>query len=315
MNVFFKNLAPVLKLTLGAGLLVACANDDVLPQIDVDDAHDAVEEQRAGSLLAEFHHPRQWREGGMSVHAQFLDVRGMAVEMAMEALEVWTPDARLEPSTCRIRTPDWSNKTPTQGPLGLHLLDVGPITIDSPTHRLRLDGRRLPDLLGAFYGVLYDMEQGLDAAGDVLAYHPYSLYHFKAPGLVETGGFAVDMIAPEPIQLVGITYRDTSYDGALSLPSGSDLILSWIADESSGMDVYIDVATGVGPDHPRLKCRADDKGTFTIASSVLESFLEDASSVDITIRRVTTNNAAVEGLDEALFIMAATDQVTVVFEP
>ncbi|MFU8802226.1 MAG: hypothetical protein ACNA8W_00315 [Bradymonadaceae bacterium] len=306
------------------GFLAACSSEETLAQIDLEEAPSSIDEQRTGSLLAEFHHPRQDREGGMSVHAQFLDVRGMPVEMAMEALEVWTPDRSLSAGSCRLRTPDWTKSPSHQGQVELHLLDVGLITIDSPTHRLRLEGRRLPDLLSAFSGVLYDMDQGIDAQGDPLDYHPFSLYHFHAPGVRDTGiqdtvlrgtgGFSVELIAPEPIQIVGVSHHDMSFASTLRLASGTDLILEWSADHHSTADVYIDVATGVGPDHPHLKCRADDEGTFTIPAPILEQLLDEVASVDITIRRVATMEVLVDGLDEAMFIMAASDEVTVIFD-
>jgi hypothetical protein len=310
MNELLKTSATL----VAASLLVACSSEESLPQIDVEDSPEAVLEQRAGSLLAEFHHPRQGRDGGLSVHAQFLDVRGMPVTMAMDALEVWLPDTRLEPASCRISTPSWAKPVAGYANLGLHLLDVGPITLDSPTHRLRLDGRRLPDLLGAFHGVLYDLDLGVDGAGESLPYFPLSRYQFHAPGLRETGPFAVALLAPEPIELYEVSHHHVGHDGLVRLPAGQDLVLRWSTDSLVAMDVYIDVATGVGPDHRRLKCRAEDDGSFVIPAVVLETILDETAGVDVTIRRVHSVEADVEGLDEARFTMAATDQITIVFE-
>ena len=82
--------------------LAGCSTEESLPQLDVESAATA-DEKRAGSLLAEYAHPRGEQSDGVSVHAQFLDVRGVNYETALEALEVWSPEWQLDVDACSLR--------------------------------------------------------------------------------------------------------------------------------------------------------------------------------------------------------------------
>ncbi|MBA2663347.1 MAG: hypothetical protein H0U74_13750 [Bradymonadaceae bacterium] len=295
------------------GLLAACSAEETLPQI-VDDVTSIEEERRVGSLLAQFKHPRGERDEGLTVHAQFLDVRGVQLDSALESLEVWTPDVHLDVASCSLRTPARYASTAGADQFRLDLLDVGRIRVEGPAQSIELEARRLPDLLSAFSGVIYGTEQGFGERR-LLDYAPASSYRFSAPGYGVTGGFSVEMFAPEPLHIAEVSRRDVRYHSTARLTLGSDIELGWnMADSGERADIFIDVSTGYGPDRARLKCRAEDDGFFTIPAGMLDQLLDETATLEVSMRRVHTLNVDIKGLDVSEFIIATTDEITVVFD-
>lgn len=300
-------------LTLCVGLLVAgCSTDESLPQLDVDPAQSA-DETRAGTLLAEYVEPRAARAGGLSVHAQFLDLQGVPYSTALEALEMWSPDWALDVDACSLRS---------RGPVGqehaenirLHLLDVGPITVRGPSEAIRLDARRLPDLLSAFSGVIYGTERDFGAEPLQIAYNPGHWYSLTAPGGPESGGFDLDMRAPESVRVVGLGDRAVGDQVRLDWDFSRDLSFSWTAptEASSGQEVFVDISSGFGPDRPRLTCRVDDDGEFTLPASVFGQLGDDTDELELSIRRISADRVAVDGLETTEFIFSTVDELTLV---
>lgn len=298
------------------GFFAACSADEALPAITVnDDAGVAQEARRVGGLLAQYQYPREGQDHGLMVHAQFLDVRGVRLDSALESLEAWTPDFALPESSCLLRIPEWQGAGSAEGKIRLDLLDLGPIRIDGPTQTTALQARRLPDLLSAFSGVVYGTEQLPGVREKKLFYFPQASYRFSAPGYGQTGGFSVELIAPEPLQIVDVSRQDMREENVALLRTRTDIELSWDAERVSGSDaIFIDISTGFGPDRPRLQCRAADNGYFKIPSDALDALLDETLTVEVAMRRVTSSQVAISGLDTSEFIMATADEITVSFK-
>lgn len=304
--------------TLGILLLsfvAACSTDDTLPEIAVNADVDAVQEaRRVGGLLAQYKHPRGAENQGLVVHAQFLDVRGVRLDSALESLEAWMPDFGLEVSSCKLRIPERYNPGSSAGQIRLDLLDLGPIRIDGPTQTTALQARRLPDLLSAFSGVVYGTEQLPGVREKKLFYFPSASYRFSAPGLGPTGGFSVELIGPEPLQILEVSRQDMRNANLASLSTHTDIELSWNAAAAHGNDdIFIDISTGFGPDRPRLQCRAADDGYFKIPSNALDALLDETLTLEVAMRRVTSSKVEIAGLDSSEFMMATADEITVSF--
>ncbi len=297
------------------GFVAACSTDESLPEIAVADQDVAEEARRVGTLLAQYNYPRGEQAAGLIIHAQFLDVRGVRLDSALESLEAWTPDFDLAVSSCKLRIPERQTAGAVTGQIWLDLLDLGPIRIDGPTQTAALQARRLPDLLSAFSGVVYGTEQLPGVRDKKLYYFPSASYRFSAPGQGRTGGFSVELIAPEPLQIVDISRRDVRSSNVATVRAGTDLDIGWSGSQNAGNnDVFIDISTGFGPDRSRMQCRATDEGHFKIPFEALDSLLDESMTLEVSMRRVTSSNAEITGLDASHFMMAATDEITVNFE-
>lgn len=299
---------------LMVGLLAGCFSNDELSEQPRDEDPERTVEERYGALSAEFVYPRSGVDHGVEVQAQFLDVRGVAVEPAMEALEVWMPRRGLEMDTCIIDDGADVSSDRYQ-PVSLHLLDLGDIAVSSPDERVILEPRRLPDLLSSFYGVVYGSEWSDLASDNFVEYYPGATYRFTAPGTVEAGTFDVSLQAPEPIVLLaadGDEIRDrTSYSTVDNQP----LELVWETDGAlwGAEEVFIDLFAGYGPDQARIQCRTRDHGAFSIPSSKLRELSRTSDEVDLQLRRVRRSEASIRGLDEVDFYFSTTDGIELHF--
>lgn len=309
-----------------ATLFVACSTEEPLPQIDVD-SPTLANETRAGTLLAEYASPRAAGGSGVRVHAQFLDVHGIHYARALEALEVWSPDYELDLDACSMHSA-LAVDSERNDEIRLELLDVGPITVRGPRESVRLDARRLPDLLSAFSGVIYGTEQGLGTDPLRVGYQSGARYGFSAPGHTESGGFTVQMRAPEPIRIMGVGAQNASNGTRVPIHFGQDLRIQWrpFMEQSSpgigrmqaldlhGEDVFLRISAGFGPDRPRLSCRVDDDGSFTLPAAWVEQILEDSDELQLSLRRVNAENIDIDGLDAAEFVFSTVDEITLVDE-
>ncbi len=296
-----------------AGLLLAgCSTEESLPQLDVDGAPTA-DDTRAGTLLAEYSHPRGASRGGVSVHAQFLDVRGVNYDTALEALEVWSPDWQLDVDACSMRSGvDVANQQPDD--IRLELLDVGPITVRGPREAIRLEARRLPDLLSAFSGVIYGTEQGFGSQPLRIGYEPGAWYSFGASGRSHTGGFYVTMRAPRPLHIASIGGLAAAEGRQIAVDFARDLTIEWEPSfaETSEDTVFLYISSGFGPDRPRVTCRVDDDGSFTVPNTVVEQLAKDSGELELTMRRITAQRVDIDKLDASEFIFSTVDEITLV---
>lgn len=299
----------ILGLSLLSVLLVGCSTEEPLPIQESPGEEEAQIEERVGSLLAEFSGPFDWLGGVVKVQAQFLDARGVAVESALEALEVWSPRRGLEVGDCQLGI---GASSAGSEPAYLHLLDVGAIGVESSRDRISLSPRRLPDLMSAFYGVVYGSEWGWDGEEYHVGYIPGGLYRFAAPGSAEAGGFAVVLQAPEPMELLAVNGEEVR-ESVLALRGDDELELVWEPGIGNGA-VYIDLFTGYGPDQSRLQCRAEDSGAFTVPAQLISELAGVDRRLDLELRRVHSTTSDVEGLDEATFYFATRDHVEVVLD-
>lgn len=309
---------------LMATLLAACSNEEALPQVEVDNPAIA-QETRAGTLLAEYASPRASDGSGVRVHAQFLDVYGIHYARALEALEVWSPDYSLDLDACSMHSAR-AEESRQKGDIRLELLDVGPITVRGPGESIRLDARRLPDLLSAFSGVIYGTEQGLGTEALRVGYQSGARYDFSAPGKSESAGFSVAMRAPEPIHIMRVAGHEAANGPRIAVRFGEDLNIEWrpFLEQSnpgiggigpfasSGEDVFLRISAGVGPDRPRLNCRVEDDGSFTLPAALIEQLVEDSNELQLSLRRVNAKNIEIDGLDSAEFVFSAVDEITLV---
>jgi hypothetical protein len=317
-------------LGLMAGVLIAgCSTEESLPQVDVESAAPA-DETRAGTLLAEYAQPRGDRAGGVSVHAQFLDVRGVNYETALEALEVWSPEWQLGVDACSLRTHPLrsgsgkhsdsgagdSSAAPYPGDLRLELLDVGPITVRGPHDAIRLDARRLPDLLSAFSGVIYGTEQGFSSQPLRIAYKAGAWYTFGAPGRVGNGDFSVSIRAPRPIRIASVGTHLADEGSEFGVDFAQDIALEWqpTGEYASDDIVFLHISSGFGPDRPRLTCRLDDDGSFSVPAALIEQLSEDSAELELTVRRTNAEMVDIDGLEASEFVFSTVDEVTLVDE-
>jgi hypothetical protein len=306
-------------LMLAGFLLAACSAEESLPQVDVDSVPVA-DDTRAGTLLAEYASPRSTEIGGVRVHAQFLDVHGINYARALEALEVWSPDFQLDLDACSMHSAQAVDHERVDD-IRLELLNVGPITVRGPSEAIRLEARRLPDLLSTFSGVIYGTEQGFGAQPLRIAYQPGARYSFSAPGKTASGGFYVTMQAPRPIRIVSIGDRPAHDGSRFGWNFEHDLRVQWrpfldaaLGDGAAlrGDDVFLRISSGFGPDRPRLNCRLDDDGAFTLPATLLEQLAGDSADLQLSLRRVNTREVDINGLDSAEFVFSTVDEITLV---
>src|SRR5690554_7695099 len=309
---------------LAATWLAACSTEEPLPQVEVDNPPVA-EETRAGTLLAEYASPRAASMSGVRVHAQFLDVQGIHYARALEALEVWSPDYELDLDACSMHSAR-AVESGRNGDIRLELLDVGPITVHGPDASIRLEARRLPDLLSAFSGVIYGTEQGPGTEALRVGYRAGAPYDFSAPGQSESAGFAVSMRAPEPIHIMRVGRQEAAHGPRVPVNLGEDLSIEWspYGEQAhrgivgmptfapSGEDVFLRISTGFGPDRPRLSCRIEDDGNFTLPAALIEQLLDDSDELQLSLRRVNARTIEIDGLDAAEFVFSAVDELTLV---
>ncbi|MGM0558939.1 MAG: hypothetical protein ACQEVA_21300 [Myxococcota bacterium] len=296
-------------LTAGAAILLAsaCSTEDPMPRADAGESR-AASEVRSGSVLAEYETREGAESSRLSVHAQFIEAEGVSYTTALEALEVWHPDWELDRGACSLRSGDYAQQSDSAD-IRLDLLDLGPISVQGPTDSLELEPRRLPDLLSAFSGVIYGTEGGFDYDRAPLPYEPGAVYRFEAPGTETVDGFSVELQAPAPVRIESVAGRSTEGVDTIALPDADDLEIRWGA-ASDDAAVFLDLSSGFGPDRPRLTCRVEDDGLFTIPSSLLEQF-DVQSGVDVALRRVHATDARVDGFDDSEVILSAVDEVTV----
>lgn len=290
-----------------------CSTEESLPQLDVD-PDTGVDETRAGALVAEYVTPRSERAGGLGVHAQFLDVKGVNYDTALEALEVWSPDWQLHADACSLRS-DPSLSEQRADTIRLELLDVGPITVRGPQEVFELEARRLPDLLSAFSGVIYGTEQSFGARNLDIDYAPGAQYEFDAPGRSSSAGFGVSLRAPEPVHIGSIGGLSTGHSGYIRWDFDRDAVVEWAPEVSGGADaLFLDISSGFGPDRPRLSCRIEDDGSFVVPASILEQLATDSTELELSLRRINATSADIDGLETSEFIFSTVDQITLVGE-
>lgn len=283
-----------------SALLAACSTDDEFAQFELEEAQPPAVERRAGSVLVEYNPSTS---NGVSVHAQFLDVRGVSLEAAFDALDVWTPDPELDIDSCSIRVPPPSNEEVED--VRLHMLDVGPIAVSALDHSIRLEGRRVPDLR-TFSGVVYGNEGGFDFDEAFLPYEAEAPYSIFASGGADAGGFDVTLRAPSVPEIEAVAGRYAVDDAPIEL-RGGDLELQWSVGEPYAA-LYLDVA---GPGVPRVRCRLEDDGDFVVPGSIISQVSAADSLLHITLRRVNRSSFGIVGVDDSSFVFATADDVNV----
>lgn len=296
---------------------VACTNDEPLSSPRSEEATDE-ERRRVGSLLAEFETVDGQEVPRVDVHAQFIDARGVAVDRAFDALDVWSSDGRLDRDACVMPNADGRLRArpASDDNIRLDLLGVGPITVEGPSQRLQLEERRLPALVEAFSGVVYGTSDRQQANSSLnhLDYAAGAPYTFRAPGDRETGGFDVTLRAPERVRLEAVSGRVGSESGDVQLRRGRDLSIQWNGGGDEQADLFLDLEAGAGPDAPRLKCRLEDDGRFTLPGELLTELAEETSRLGMTLRRVESKRVDVPRIEHAEFYLSASDQLTLRLE-
>jgi hypothetical protein len=296
---------------------VACTNDEPLTSPPGDETTDE-ERRRVGSLLAEFETVDDREAPRVDVHAQFIDARGVAVDRAFTALDAWSSDGRLDRDACAMPNSNQQLRRGTRrdNDIRLDLLSVGPITVEGPSRRLQLEERRLPALVEAFSGVVYGTSdrQQTTSSFDRLDYAAGAPYTFRAPGDREVGGFDVTLRAPERVRLEAVSGRVGSASGEVRLRRGRDLSIQWNGSGDEQADLFLDLEAGAGPDAPRLKCRLEDDGRFTLPDELLTELADETSRLGMTLRRVESKRVEVPRIEHAEFYLSASDHLTVHLE-
>lgn len=296
-----------------AVLAAACSTEEPASPPDATDRSTTDDEARAGTLLAEYTQPRSGRSGGLSVHAQFLDIQGVQYDTALEALEVWYPNWNLSPESCDMRA-EPSISQAEAGDIRMELLDVGPIDVHGPDEEIELEARRLPDLLSAFSGVIYGTDQSFEAQPLHLGYEPGARYDFDAPGDGDSGDFAVGLRSPQPVRIEAIGEQPVTDDTEVRRDFRSDLAVQWQPepDDDNADGFFLHLSSGFGPDQPRMTCRLDDDGSFVIPGALVEQLSKDTSELELALRRVNTESVDVDGLETSEFVFTTLDEVTLV---
>lgn len=300
-----------LVLVLVTGVVgTACSTEEPLPPRTGED-EGAETSRRVGSLLAEIESTRNGTKRDIDIHAQFLDVRGVQVDEALEALEVWSTEPGLDRDTCTLR-PGESAPTGTERDrdVRLDLLSVGTIDVEGPERSVQLEARRLPDLLSAFSGVIYGTDGSFGDEATRLGFAPGAEYRFSAAGDGSTGGFDVTLEAPTPVRLQPISGRWLHAGETVALPRGEDLKFRWNRPEFSDTNLYFDISTGYGPDRARLKCRLQDDGRFSVPADLIEELADEATTLQLSLRRVSSRDAEVGGLEDSNFSLSTVDRLT-----
>lgn len=274
----------------------ACSTDDE-SAVGLEVREEPITRGRAGSLLVEYN-PQQ--SNGVSVNAQFLDVQGVSLEAAFDALDAWAPDRALDEDACSLRVPPATESEQVR----LHMLDVGPISVAALQHSIELAGRRVPDLQ-SISGVVYGNEEGFDFDEAFLPYEPLARYQISAPGGDEAGGFGISLQAPVVPRVESIAGRYMVDDAPIEL-GGEDFSLQWRAEPMARTTLYLDLTAG----SLRLQCRLEDDGEFVVPASVLEQFPDDRT-LQVTLRRVDALELPVDGVEQSSFVFAATDEASI----
>jgi len=292
---------------LALALMMGCSDEEPGAEIGAPVEDQFTQEVRYGALTAEFLYPRAWESEGVEVQAHFMDARGVAVGPALDALEMWTPVRGLRPGSCeRVdgRRAPLSSETAS-----LHLLDVGPIAVQAPVADANLPPRRLPDLLNAFYGVVYGSEYTWESEGQLLDYFPGATYRFAAPGGPLAGAFDVSLEAPDPMVLVGLNGQELRDQPGAVVDGSLPVELVWdVAVNPQVTDVYIDVSAGYGPDRLRVQCRTGDDGAFSVPQASLAPLWDEAGTLEMVVRRVRHQQVELDGLNETDFFFTTADR-------
>lgn len=300
----------ILACGLVVGLASACSTSEPLPPSDGDQTSPE-ERTRFGSVVAEFEHESGGELSPARVDAQFLDARGVELRRALRALEVWRADGGLDRDSCRMHGDLESDDRTTDGTdrraARLRLLSVGPISVDGPGRELDLRARRLPDLFSAFSGVVYGTERAPShGSRPDVTYREGARYTFRAPGDGATGGFDVTLEAPAPIRILEVA--GPTPDDGLQLANEPAMRIRWTPDPDRSGDVFLDLAAGPGPDHPRIQCRLEDDGAFSLPAEIPDEIARSTSSLELTLRRVDTERVDVAGLDATEFVLTTVDE-------
>lgn len=292
-----------LSTLLLATFTVACSADDSLDDLEVElrESEPVPAEQRSGSVLVEYN---SLQSNGVSVTGQFMEVSGISMEAAFDALDIWSPDSELDLDACSIRVPPSAGEEAEQ--IRLHMLDVGPIAVSALDHSIRLEGRRVPDLR-SFSGVVYGNEEGFDFDEAFLPFQQQARYHIVAPGGVEAGGFHVSLTAPAVPEIDSITGRYTVDAEPIDL-RGDELELHWspVGDETTSL--YLEV-TAPSSTQASLRCHVEDDGHFVVPASVLEQLGD--GTMQLTLRRIDAVRFPVDGVEDGSFIFAATSEAAI----
>ncbi len=289
---YLQNLALV-------ALLAGCSTSDDIGEPEFESV-DTPLLASSGTVIAEYD-----RYGnGTTVHAQFVNARGVSIEQALEALEVWTPDRELAIDACSLR----SAAAPVGNHVELQLLDVGPLSVDFYEERAKLDGRRLPDLLQGISGVVYGNEEGFDIDSVYIPYHQGLPYQFTAPGM-EAGGFDAQVVAPSIPMMRTIADQYVDGERTVAYRAGEDLPIIWEEIESDG-ELYLDIASTEDLDGTKLRCQLEDDGAFTVPGAILEQLRDNSATLEVTLRRVNRKPVSIDGLDDSEVIFAAKEDAT-----
>lgn len=288
-------------------LLMGCSDEEPGAEIGAPVEDPFTETVRYGALTAEFLYPRAWESEGVAVQAHFMDARGVAVGPALDALEMWRPIRGLRSGSCEQVL---ASRAPmSDGAASLHLLDVGAIAVEAPVADASLPPRRLPDLLNAFYGVVYGSEYSWESDAELLDYFPGATYRFAAPGGPLAGAFDVTLQAPDPMVLVGLNGQELRDQAGAEVDGERPVELVWdVAANPSQSDVYIDISAGYGPDRLRVQCRTGDDGAFSVPQASLAPLWQEAGTLEMVVRRVRHQPVQLEGLDETDFFFTTADR-------
>lgn len=274
-------------------LLAACTADDVDVETPLPVQVEPVIES-AGVIWADY----ALGMSSASVHAQFVRVRGISVEQAMAALDVWMPDTELALDACAVRR---APKFETGVDVQVELLNAGPLTIESAFGRAFIEGRHLPDL-GQISGVVYGNDAGYGRDLIVVPYEAGLPYRWALPG-GEIGGVEAQMEAPEvPVVLSGTVF-DTAKLSQLNDP---EFVLEWQPPTVGAAGLFLSIATGDGG---AIECRLEDDGTFTLPGALLEPLRQNGQGAELVLRRVSVQALEIAGVDHTQLVFGARDSL------
>ena len=235
------------------------------------------------------------------VHAHFLSAKNLDRDAAFEALEIWVPNDELDQDVCSI-----SNVSDSQtGEPTLRLLGANEISLTLDGEDFTLTQRRLPDAVSGISGVVYGNDEGFDHDEIEIPFTPGSTYVVRAQGSNELPGFAVELVAPEPLVLNTISGQIIDEERHVVLANDDDLALTWVVSDPNGM-LFLELSGD-----QTMTCRLTNDGQFFVPAHLVETL---GPQITATLRTARVETLNLEPLGPVQFIIGTADDISIAVE-